>query len=579
MSLKDILTAPGRYADKLNLETAKKYFPNSDPNKINADVNLALQGAMMGGSIANVGEGTVMAPPTWENGPAVAEEAAAPLASEAPTVTETVPRESLADDYTQQVDSLYPEAAPETKAGIAQFLKNHAGKVAAASVGVPLIGETMSLSAPQMLPGGRGRLFTDRPELGEQLPGGRGRASVVPNDPTVFQNRSGIGTPEHPDVTKFVDQEAPIEAKHVTSGVKPIAPEVKGSVHDSATSSLEERPSINTVENLMSAQKAAGDAEFANRLGRAGELVGTAFSHTKPVAQEAFNEQIKAAGEIPKNFEELAEKEKEDAGSGLSQGFRDFIKSTTGTAIPSNMSATQAAKIMPYAFQKYEKTEAAKQHHEDLAYKYNELKALQKMKGDEKSGSDQDKSIVNAQKMLDSQTKKVTDTSSAVNAAKDVLAEATTNPTAANALSTHMARIASGGQRINTVEMAAFGGSKALSDKVQQIIKTGASGTITSENAKFAQQYLDAIDRANQESYRQISEPIIQRTIKNSKKPLEYKDAYERITGKFLPETTGPQATSLQTDTVSVISPTGQKGTIPKANLEKALAKGYKAVE
>lgn len=196
-------------------------------------------------------------------------------------------------------------------------------------------------------------------------------------DDNVYQNFSGIGTLANPDVHKFERQELdPGNDVKKTSPVRAIAGDVKaaGPV-ETAPSPMEEGAGFteNTVENLRNAQKQAADGRLANELGRASELVGTAISGAKPIAQEIFTQQAKDSDNIVKSFEERAEKEKSDPKSAISHQFRDFVRKF-GVTVPSNMSAEAAAKIMPYAYQKF----AAKEAQEARAFEAGENRALRR---------------------------------------------------------------------------------------------------------------------------------------------------------------------------------------------------------
>lgn len=173
----------------------------------------------------------------------------------------------------------------------------------------------------------------------------------------------------------------PAREQKVTSGVKPIAPEVKGTSQASVSNTIEETgpETINTVENLEDAQQRRNMAQLTNRLGKAGELLGTAFSGAKPVAQQAFDEQIKDAENIVTDFEKKAEQEKNDPNSQVSREFREYYERLTGQTANPKMSLNNGMKIMPYAVQRFMATEAQKARREQQAVQLQSAKDLKEM--------------------------------------------------------------------------------------------------------------------------------------------------------------------------------------------------------
>lgn len=147
-------------------------------------------------------------------------------------------------------------------------------------------------------------------------------------------------------------------AQKPAGAVQASAPEIKTPEQVEKQDTLEpEGFTENTVEQLKDAQRKAADARMVAEFGRAGELIGSGISGAKPVAQEIFKEQIKGADKIVEDFEARGEKEKADPKSAISSQFREFVK-RFGVNVPASMSAEAAAKIMPYAYQKFAAKEA-----------------------------------------------------------------------------------------------------------------------------------------------------------------------------------------------------------------------------
>lgn len=87
------------------------------------------------------------------------------------------------------------------------------------------------------------------------------------------------------------------------------------------------------------------------------------------------------------------------------------------------------------------------------------------------------------------------------------VAEAMQNPYAAKALGVYAARYATGGQRLNQMEIQALGGrSDAVLDKLNQIATTAASGTLTPENAGYMQKFIDLTAKGHEATKNKIED-------------------------------------------------------------------------
>jgi hypothetical protein len=187
---------------------------------------------------------------------------------------------------------------------------------------------------------------------GEQPP-----AVIPPRNKPIDIMMSGDG--QAPDLSKApgAPGKAPAQLSVPVQGM-PEMPQQPTSVEDFAKPTFDsEGFTNNTVQNLQAAQDQASQGRLANELGRASEIIGSSIAGTKPVAQDIFNAQIKDSDKPVKSFEERAEKEKADPKSAISQQFRDFM-GKLGVTVPANMSAEAAAKVMPYAYQKFAAKEA-----------------------------------------------------------------------------------------------------------------------------------------------------------------------------------------------------------------------------
>lgn len=221
------------------------------------------------------------------------------------------------------------------------------------------------------------------------------RSPAVDGPATPLKNNK-----QAPGDDAFVKQQT--DGTDKTSGVKPIAPEVKGTPNSSVTSTLTPPPtdpSINTVAGLQDAQDRQNNAIFGNQLGRAGDLIGAGIAGhgATPAAQSIFNDQIKEAGNITADFAKKVEQEKNDPKSQVSQDFRDYVKQF-GMTLPPTASAASAEKVMPFAFKKFEATEAQQARHEDMKYKYDALSTQKQIANQTKMQAASDKKDLEQEK-------------------------------------------------------------------------------------------------------------------------------------------------------------------------------------
>lgn len=122
------------------------------------------------------------------------------------------------------------------------------------------------------------------------------------------------------------------------------------------------------AEALADAQKRENLAVFANQLGKAGDIIGSSIAGVGPKAQEAFDSNIKQAGEITKQHEALMAKEKNDPNSPLSKGMRQFMKSF-GFNIKGEATAEELMKLSPLAEKYFQSVQNREQRAEEVKQK------------------------------------------------------------------------------------------------------------------------------------------------------------------------------------------------------------------
>lgn len=101
-----------------------------------------------------------------------------------------------------------------------------------------------------------------------------------------------------------------------------------------------------SMDQLKQAQQQRDMAQLANRLGMAGETIGSAIAQTQPVATKGFEENIKAADQYVNNIQEKLAADKFDPNSHVSQVYRGLMK-RFGVKVGDNVNANDLEKAFP----------------------------------------------------------------------------------------------------------------------------------------------------------------------------------------------------------------------------------------
>lgn len=118
-------------------------------------------------------------------------------------------------------------------------------------------------------------------------------------------------------------------------------------------------PSDSNKENIRDAQNRAAYSELVNRLGKAGEIIGTGLSRQPLIGQAGFDEQIKGAQDIVKNYKARLEDAKNDPNSPESQAAKQLM-SRAGINVKGDFTAAMFDKYAGFA-QKAQEGEANRQ--------------------------------------------------------------------------------------------------------------------------------------------------------------------------------------------------------------------------
>ncbi len=103
------------------------------------------------------------------------------------------------------------------------------------------------------------------------------------------------------------------------------------------------------------------------------------------------------------------------------------------------------------------------------------------------------------------------------------------NPMAGNSIPIVMARLATGGQRLNQTEIQMLGGSKAVGARLSAALEQAKTGNMTPENIDFAKRVVQASARADAQN--KESAILRHATRAANEQNTDVDEAYERISG------------------------------------------------
>ncbi len=156
-----------------------------------------------------------------------------------------------------------------------------------------------------------------------------------------------------------------------------------------------------TVENLKKAQQARDDERGSARRDRLAALLGSSASGVKnDYLTEEADRKDKLAPEKVADFEQQTAMQKSDPNSAVSKGYRDMMKQF-GVNVQGDASASDMEKIAPWIAKAYEGKENRDQQKDLMKYKYKELAAMNKLKGQERDAETSNKDALKLQEHLD----------------------------------------------------------------------------------------------------------------------------------------------------------------------------------
>lgn len=117
------------------------------------------------------------------------------------------------------------------------------------------------------------------------------------------------------------------------------------------------------------------------------------------------------------------------------------------------------------------------------------------------------------------------------------------NATAKQALQTVMTYAATGGMRVNEVELRQFGGANAVTNKMAQWYQGLDKGTLTARDAKDMTAVLDIFGKSAQKNLQEAGLRHTRQYIQRSRSGESEPDAYKRVTGRDFTATGGQDQT------------------------------------
>ncbi len=210
------------------------------------------------------------------------------------------------------------------------------------------------------------------------------------------------------------------------------------------------------------------------------------------------------------------------------KGLLEFYKPGSGKMISDKMSGQEVDEAMP----DIEKTMTAKAAFQ----KANTPIIVAGLKNEQGQTKQNGDLMTKYQGQLNSDTdyKKALGGLAAGNAVEEQLKAMENNPggspMSANIAPIALARMATGGQRLNIAEIQALGGSKAVGDRINQAITQASSGNMSPENIDFTRRLL-AASKVGDEATRDAA---IQRHVNQYAKRTGQNpdDAWEDLTGQ-----------------------------------------------
>jgi len=388
--------------------------------------------------------------------------------------------------------------------------------------------------------------------------------------------------------SEVTSKQAATPVAHSTSAPAQ-SPAAPTSVNPVLAKYLQDRQELENAQQVSNKNRL-----IAGLSGAGGMLASSTYASNKPFEAGAFKQLDENANVPAENvvasqaagakslqtqqemMKAQATQEADDPNSALSKQMRGVYGPIfQRTGLPSEvLNGMSASEIKEYAqnplefISKEKATEASKQLQ------------LEMMKARLGVGIDKTTAqhLMNAQTQSNNEAKKANEGVATAESALANLDLAKQNPVAWSAVPIQMARGMVNGQRINQAELSKLGGNQGgVMQKLEQIGKDAASGTISADNYNYFKQVAQALKN----SATSERDAIVLRHAKQysqlSGEPVD--SAYQKISGVPMPSAPSAGRSPSSEGTINVIAPDGSTRAIPASKLQSALDAGGKLAQ
>lgn len=112
--------------------------------------------------------------------------------------------------------------------------------------------------------------------------------------------------------------------------------------------------SVSSQENLADTLKQQANLNLVANLGRATDKIGSSIANVKSEENPVYKSIEGQAAQLPGQYKQIADNEKNDSNSQISKGFRSFVENKLGTPLKGDPSAADLEKVIPSLFKDYE---------------------------------------------------------------------------------------------------------------------------------------------------------------------------------------------------------------------------------
>lgn len=437
------------------------------------------------------------------------------------------------------------------------------------------------------------------PSLPLAIGQGSAQGARIGDQGGIIPSNESVGLYDSPDRKPA---SAPVKQAALTASAPKAAPAptepMQGSVLDFGQSGLANQ------QGLLDAQKRQNELQFLANMNRSFAQVAQGLAQSKPLDTSVADAVERQGKQAVADYIQQVDFQKQDPGSAYSKGIKDYFKSKLGIEIRGDASAADLEKIMPFAVREYE----AKEERKRLEMQAKESREARKeeraedrrsreaQSAAERASRERIASLVAAAKGETAQAKKkqqgvtnIGKVQTDFNKDKDVvkanagLAAAedaeelldVNNPITSEAVKTSLARLSGEVGVLTDQDVSRFGGSKAVSSRIQQSLQQMYDGKLTAQNRQFMKEIITAFKNARNRQIDKSRQKYADQAAKRLDIPYEEALEYLRPT-LYDPGVEAPGQGSAQDPKIKEYADAHFQGDYEKAKalLEK---RGYKS--